>query len=116
MICPRARADLHMANDLVPNSGDILFICHVQNVFALLLVPGFCEILIAIVHSARGLTVIFSPALILHRKCFQLSGDCNLIFAPDSKIVSVDQKDLFLLHRNSNVWTCRHVAPIVVPY
>ena len=80
VICPRVRADLHMANDLVPNSGDILFRCHIQSVFTLLLVPGTCEILIAIVHSARGLTLIFSPALILHRKCFPFSGDCHLIF------------------------------------
>ena len=80
VICPRARADLHMAYGLVPNSGDILSRWRIQNVFRLLLVPGICEIEIAIVHSARGLTLIFSLELILHIKCFQFSGDCHLTF------------------------------------
>ena len=55
VICPRVRADLHMANDLVPNSGDVIVRCHIQSVFTLFLVLGACDILIAIVHSARGL-------------------------------------------------------------
>ena len=42
--------------------------------------PDTCEILIAIVHLARGLTLISSPALILHRKWLPFPGDCQLIF------------------------------------
>ena len=52
VMCPRVGADLHMANDLVPDSGDVKFICHIQSVFTHLL--GTSEILIAIVYSARG--------------------------------------------------------------
>ena len=80
MICPRVRADLHRANDLVPNSGDVIFRFHIQSVFIILLMPEIYEILIAIVHSARGLTLIFSPALILHGKFFLFSGYRQLIF------------------------------------
>ena len=61
--CPRVRADLHMANDLVPNSGDVILKirCHIQSVDKLILVLGTCEILIAIVHSARGLNIAIFP-------------------------------------------------------
>ena len=54
VICPRVKADLYMANDLDPISGDVKFTSHIQSVFTLLLVLGASEILIAIFYSARG--------------------------------------------------------------
>ena len=63
-----------LANNLVPNSGGVIFRCHIQSVVTLLLMPDTCEILLAIVHLARSLTLISSPALILHRNGSHFQG------------------------------------------
>ena len=107
-ICPRVKAVLTVANNLVLNSGDFIFRHAIfKTVFTLLLELGNCEILIAIVHSARGLNTDIFPALLLHIECVQFSGDYHLIFT-GSKIDTVDQSHPPLLLQRSHVWKFRH--------